>query len=97
MKPTVLMVLDGWGVGPHSDSNAIETAPDREYQALRRRYLATEVAAHGPAVGLMPGQMGDSNVGHLTIGAGRIIWQNLPRIYEAIRSGNWLGIRYYRS
>lgn len=87
MKPTVLMVLDGWGVGPHSDSNAIETAPDREYQALRRRYLATEVAAHGPAVGLMPGQMGDSNVGHLTIGAGRIIWQNLPRIYEAIRSG----------
>lgn len=86
-SPVVLMVLDGWGDAPPAPGNAIYSAPDRCYRALRDRYLATRVAAHGKAVGLLPDQMGDSNVGHLTIGAGRIVVQNLPRITEAVQSG----------
>lgn len=86
--PVVLMVLDGWGVGPKGAGNAIAGAPEDRYAKLRDRYPATEVQAHGQAVGLMPDQMGDSNVGHLTIGAGRIIPQNLPRIFAAIESGD---------
>ncbi|MCL5115609.1 MAG: 2,3-bisphosphoglycerate-independent phosphoglycerate mutase [Firmicutes bacterium] len=87
MRPVVLMVLDGWGISTESPANAIEAGPDEAFQALRERYLSTRVAAHGRAVGLMPQQMGDSNVGHLTIGAGRIVQQNLPRISDAVESG----------
>lgn len=87
IKPTVLMVLDGWGIARDSEVNAITEAPDRVLRGLSERYLATEVQAHGNAVGLMADQMGDSNVGHLTIGAGRIIRQNLPRIFQAIQQG----------
>lgn len=86
-RPVVLMVLDGWGIAHDSSANAIETAPDRRFRQLRERYPSAEVAAHGRAVGLMPKQMGDSNVGHLTIGAGRVIQQNLPRITDALGSG----------
>jgi 2,3-bisphosphoglycerate-independent phosphoglycerate mutase len=86
-SPLVLMVLDGWGEAPPSPHNAIASAPDKSYQRLRQEYPATRVAAHGRAVGLMPDQMGDSNVGHLTIGAGRIISQNLPRIFDAVEFG----------
>lgn len=87
VRPTVLMVLDGWGIAPPGSTNAIASAPDGHFEALRRRYLSTEVQAHGRAVGLMPDQMGDSNVGHLTIGAGRIVDQNLARIFLAIQKG----------
>lgn len=88
-KPAVLIVLDGWGIAPANAVNAIATAPDRAFQRLRERYArtSTTVEAHGRAVGLMAGQMGDSNVGHLTIGAGRIIHQNLARIFDAIETG----------
>lgn len=85
--PVVLMVLDGWGIAGDKANNAVTSAPETHYADLRRRYPATEVQAHGRAVGLMPQQMGDSNVGHLTIGSGRIIQQNLPRIFDAIASG----------
>ena len=87
--PVVLMVLDGWGIGPKGPGNAILGAPENRYAKLREQYLSTEVQAHGRAVGLMPDQMGDSNVGHLTIGAGRIIQQNLPRIFGAVESGEF--------
>lgn len=82
--PVVLMILDGWGLAPQSHHNAITQAPDRHYQDLRRRYLSTEVKAHGSSVGLMDDQMGDSNVGHLTLGAGRVIPQYLTRIFDAV-------------
>ena len=88
VRPTVLAVLDGWGIAPPSPSNAIAKAPDRNMQALQKTYLWTQVEAHGRAVGLMDGQMGDSNVGHLTIGAGRLVPQNLVRIFDAILSGD---------
>lgn len=85
--PLVLMVLDGWGLAADSPHNAITRAPEAHYRQLREDYLWAPVEASGQAVGLMAGQMGDSNVGHLTIGAGRIIKQNLPRIFDAIKSG----------
>ena len=87
VRPTVLMVLDGWGIAPPSVANAITQAPDSNMQALQKQYLFTTLEAHGRAVGLMDDQMGDSNVGHLTLGAGRIVPQNLMRIFESIREG----------
>ena len=81
------MVLDGWGVAPPGPGNAMNESNTHHITSLSRKFLSTTVAAHGRAVGLMPDQMGDSNVGHLTIGAGRIIRQNLVRIYDAIEAG----------
>lgn len=87
MQPTVLMVLDGWGIAEPGPANAITSAPDRVVSRLAETYPSTQLAAHGREVGLLPDQMGDSNVGHLTIGAGRVIDQNLPRIFRAIEEG----------
>ncbi|PSR22302.1 MAG: 2,3-bisphosphoglycerate-independent phosphoglycerate mutase [Sulfobacillus acidophilus] len=87
-SPLVLMILDGWGLAAATPTNAITAAPETHYRELRDRFPATQVQAHGRAVGLMPEQMGDSNVGHLTIGAGRIVQQNLPRISDAVASGD---------
>lgn len=86
MRPCVLMVLDGWGIAEASDGNAIY-GRDKRFRDLRHQYPTAEVQAHGRAVGLLPDQMGDSNVGHLTIGAGRIVQQNLPRITDAVETG----------
>lgn len=91
MHPTVLMVLDGWGIAEPGPANAITSAPDRVVSRLAETYPSTQVAAHGREVGLFPDQMGDSNVGHLTIGAGRVIDQNLPRIFRAIEEGTLAG------
>jgi 2,3-bisphosphoglycerate-independent phosphoglycerate mutase len=87
-RPTVLMVLDGWGLREPVPDNAIATAPAVHFQDLWTRYPHTQLKAHGEAVGLVPGQMGDSNVGHLTIGAGRVVYQNLARIFRAIDDGS---------
>ncbi|MBX5467868.1 MAG: 2,3-bisphosphoglycerate-independent phosphoglycerate mutase [Firmicutes bacterium] len=85
----VLMVLDGWGVAPPGPCNAIALAPDQNLERLGREYWAATLVAHGSEVGLLPGQMGDSNVGHLTIGAGRVVDQNLTRIHKAIANGSF--------
>jgi len=73
-----LIVLDGWGVTTPSESNANFCAPTPGMTALAERSLATTVQAHGLAVGLPDGIMGNSEVGHLTIGAGRIDFQARP-------------------
>ncbi|MCY0881956.1 MAG: 2,3-bisphosphoglycerate-independent phosphoglycerate mutase, partial [Firmicutes bacterium] len=86
MKPVVLMVLDGWGCAPPSAGNAILSAPARNFLELKQQHLSTTLQAHGNAVGLMSSQMGDSNVGHLTIGSGRIVHQNFSRIEHAIET-----------
>ena len=83
MQPTVLMVLDGWGAADAGPTNAISEA-DRTMAHLAKAYPSNLVAAHGREVGLLDGQMGDSNVGHLTIGAGRVVDQTLTRIHRAI-------------
>ncbi len=74
-------------MAPPSSTNAITKAPDSNMQALQQQYLFSSLEAHGRAVGLMAGQMGDSNVGHLTLGAGRIVPQNLVRVFDAIENG----------
>ena len=80
----VLIVLDGFGIGPHSPFNAIENAKMPFYRELLTKYPHSQLLTHGEAVGLPPGIMGNSEVGHTTMGAGRIIYQDLTRISKAI-------------
>jgi 2,3-bisphosphoglycerate-independent phosphoglycerate mutase len=82
-----LVVLDGWGCAPPGPGNAVELAETPVFDALWRRYPHTTLRASGEDVGLPPGQMGNSEVGHLTIGAGRVIFQDLMRVNRAIESG----------
>lgn len=88
-RPLVLMVLDGFGLGEDTPDNAIRRAPARTFEALWAKWPHTTLTAHGEAVGLIPGQMGDSNVGHLTLGAGRVVYQNLARIHHAVVDGRF--------
>lgn len=83
----VLIVLDGWGISPPGDSNAISQAKTPNLDSIKSRFGSYSICASGPCVGLKPGQMGNSEVGHLTIGAGRAIFQDLMRVDEEIRSG----------
>jgi len=82
-----LVVLDGWGCAPAGRGNAVELAETPVFDRLWREYPHTTLAASGEAVGLPPGQMGNSEVGHLTIGSGRILFQDLMRVNEAVRDG----------
>jgi 2,3-bisphosphoglycerate-independent phosphoglycerate mutase len=82
-----LVILDGWGCAPPGPGNAVELADTPSFDRLWRDYPHTTLKAHGEAVGLPPGQMGNSEVGHLTIGSGRIIDQDLQRANRAVESG----------
>lgn len=84
MTPVTLVILDGWGVAPLSESNAIERAKTPHFSDFLQRYPSCALEASGEAVGLPYGEMGNSEVGHLTIGLGRIYYQPLPRITHAI-------------
>ncbi len=87
-KPVLLCVLDGWGIGDDSDSNnAIARANLPNYTRFFTAYPNSQLETSGLAVGLPEGQMGNSEVGHMTIGAGRVIFQDLPRINNAIADG----------
>jgi 2,3-bisphosphoglycerate-independent phosphoglycerate mutase len=86
-KPVVLMILDGWGVAPPSRSNAITLAKTPEMTSLIAAYPAMTLQASGEAVGLSWGEIGNSEVGHLNLGSGKLIYQNLPRINRAISDG----------
>ena len=90
IAPVVLAILDGWGERKDSDHNAISAASTPVMDALRHAYPQTLIEASGAYVGLPDGQMGNSEVGHLTIGAGRIIRQELVRIGDTVRD-NQLG------
>ena len=83
----VLVILDGWGCAPPGPGNAVELAETPVFDALWARYPHTTLSASGPDVGLPPGQMGNSEVGHLTIGAGRVVYQDLMRVNKAIDKG----------
>ncbi|MGH7747447.1 MAG: 2,3-bisphosphoglycerate-independent phosphoglycerate mutase, partial [Candidatus Dormibacteria bacterium] len=87
--PCVLVVCDGWGENPDSFGNAIAAAQTPRVDALRERWAWTTVAASGLAVGLPVGQQGNSEVGHLTIGAGRVLFQSLPRVTLDIEQGGF--------
>lgn len=86
-RPTVLVVMDGWGMRKDTADNAITKAPARHFDQLWERWPHTTLKAHGEAVGLIADQMGDSNVGHLNLGAGRVVYQNLARIFRAMADG----------
>ena len=81
------MILDGWGCAPPGPGNAVELADTPVFDRIWSSYPHTTLKASGEAVGLPPGQMGNSEVGHLTIGAGRVPFQDLVRINRAIESG----------
>ena len=85
VAPVVLTILDGWGHREDSDNNAIRSAETPVMEALRHAYPSTLIQASGSHVGLPDQQMGNSEVGHLTIGAGRIIRQELVRISDTVR------------
>ncbi|MDA4129515.1 MAG: 2,3-bisphosphoglycerate-independent phosphoglycerate mutase [Thaumarchaeota archaeon] len=86
-NPVVLVILDGWGIAPPSKFNAISIAKKPNFDALSAEFGVSRICASGPCVGLTEGQMGNSEVGHLTIGAGRVIFQDLMRVFEEIKSG----------
>ena len=81
------MILDGWGIGPHDRSNVIYSTPTPHWDALLERYPHSQLMACGEDVGLPDGQMGNSEVGHLNIGGGRVVYQDLVKINKAIREG----------
>jgi 2,3-bisphosphoglycerate-independent phosphoglycerate mutase len=82
-----LVILDGWGIAPAGPGNAIELAETPVFDRLWRDFPHAHLAASGEAVGLPEGQMGNSEVGHLTIGSGRVLDQDLMRVNRAIESG----------
>jgi len=79
-----LIILDGWGVSASNEGNAIAAAKTPFYDSLILNYPSTKISASGDAVGLSWGEPGNSEVGHLNLGAGRVVWQDLPRIDRAI-------------
>ncbi|MFZ3129699.1 MAG: 2,3-bisphosphoglycerate-independent phosphoglycerate mutase [Desulfosporosinus sp.] len=87
IKPLLLMILDGWGHSEALEGNAIAQANLPNFRHLENTYPHTLLQASGEAVGLPDGQMGNSEVGHLNMGAGRIVYQELTRIYKAIKEG----------
>ena len=88
-KPVMLMILDGWGVAPASDVNAAALAQTPNLDRYFAEFPHTTLEASGMEVGLPEGQIGNSEVGHLNIGAGRIIYQSLTRITKAIKDGDF--------
>ncbi len=94
-KPTVLIVLDGYGIAPPGDGNAITKASRPIMNHLVATYPAMPIRASGDEVGLSWGKMGNSEVGHLTIGAGRVFYQNLPRIDKSIQDESFFEIEAF--
>ncbi|MGA2597184.1 MAG: 2,3-bisphosphoglycerate-independent phosphoglycerate mutase [Bryobacteraceae bacterium] len=88
-KPLVLTILDGWGFSPSTEGNAIAAARKPTYDTLLREYPNTVIHTSGPSVGLPEGQMGNSEVGHLNIGSGRVIQMDVTRIDMLIATGEF--------
>lgn len=88
-RPVVLVVLDGWGVNTHYTGNSITLAKTPNFTSLINEYPCTTIRASGEAVGLPWGEEGNSEVGHLNLGLGRIMYQDLPRINKTIGEGDF--------
>ena len=86
IKPTVLVVLDGWGVAPDSSGNAISRSQLPHWHSLWDTYPHGELIAAGESVGLPANEVGNTEVGHLTLGAGRVVDQDVQRINKAIEN-----------
>lgn len=88
-KPLLLCILDGWGIGDDANpSNAISKANSKNYDRFLKQYPNSTLQTSGLAVGLPKGQIGNSEVGHMSIGSGRVIFQDLPKINNAISDGS---------
>ena len=89
-KPrAALIILDGWGIAPDDEGNAVTRAETPFMDSLFARYAHTKLRCSGEAVGLPAGQMGNSEVGHLNLGAGRVVYQDITRINLAIKDGSF--------
>ncbi len=88
-KPVALIILDGFGLRDGVQGNAVEQAKKPNYDRIKAEFPYTTLTACGEAVGLPEGQMGNSEVGHLNIGAGRIVYQDLTRITKSVRDGDF--------
>jgi 2,3-bisphosphoglycerate-independent phosphoglycerate mutase len=86
-RKVILIIMDGWGLGQVKSSDAIQNSNVPFVQSLYTKYPNTTLTTCGEAVGLPEGQMGNSEVGHLNLGAGRVVYQELQRINVAIREG----------
>ncbi len=87
--PIILIILDGWGVDKPNKGNAITLAKTPTIDGLSKKYPYTEICAHGKCVGLPPNQVGNSEAGHMNIGAGRIVEQDIVRISKSINNGSF--------
>src|SRR3972149_10619511 len=88
-RPVLLMIIDGYGISGEKEGNAISAANTPNMDKLFSTYPHSLVKASGESVGLPEGQMGNSEVGHLNIGAGRIVYQDLTMINKAIKDGDF--------
>ena len=88
-RPIALVILDGWGISPSCEANAVCQARTPRLDALLQEYPSTRLGASGLDVGLPAGQMGNSEVGHLNIGAGRVVYQDLTRISKSIEEDDF--------
>jgi 2,3-bisphosphoglycerate-independent phosphoglycerate mutase len=95
--PVALVILDGWGISENCENNAACQANTPTLDRLRQEFPISRLSASGLDVGLPSGQMGNSEVGHMNIGAGRIIYQNLSRISLAIKDGSFFENRALKS
>src|SRR5262249_62254224 len=89
MRPVVLIICDGWGVAPPSPGNAISQARTPVFDRWLRDFPSTTLLASGEDVGLPAGLMGNSEVGHLNLGAGRVVYQAQTQITRAIHQGTF--------
>lgn len=88
MNKVLLMILDGWGKGDHTKSDAIYNGHAEYLSALEKQYPSAQLLTCGENVGLPDGQMGNSEVGHLNLGAGRVVYQDLVKINKAVKDGS---------
>ena len=95
--PTTLIIMDGFGIAPPADDNAVTLANTPVLDGLFRDYAHTTLSASGLDVGLPAGQMGNSEVGHTNIGGGRVVFQDLPRISRAIEDGSFFKNEAYNT
>src|SRR6266568_8255371 len=88
-RKVILVIMDGWGLGKVASADAIQHAKTPFVSSLYNKYPNTTLTTCGEAVGLPEGQMGNSEVGHLNLGAGRIVYQELQRINVAVQDGSF--------
>lgn len=95
-KPTVLIIMDGFGLNAPDKGNAIAAAKKPNLDALFAQNPVSKLSASGLDVGLPEGQMGNSEVGHTNIGAGRVVFQDLPKITKSIQDGDFFENKAYK-